>query len=152
MPNIPVMVGCGASVFTLGSAATEADEATTRSLMSAVGLCDVVPESLFDVVTGLSGSGPAYIFILIEALADGGVKMGLPRDLAYKLAAQTVMGAGKMVIETNQHPGKLKDDVTSPGGTTAAGLSFLETKGFRAAVQGAVEEACKRAMAVSKPS
>ncbi|KAI4470495.1 pyrroline-5-carboxylate reductase [Holotrichia oblita] len=129
MPNTPALVRSGASVYVCGSKATESDSNITKKLLESIGTCDQVVEGMLDPITALSGSGPAYIYILIEALADGGVKMGLPRDLAYRLASQTVLGASKMVKETNTHPGVLKDDVTSPAGSTAAGLHFLEQKG-----------------------
>lgn len=129
MPNTPALVRNGATVYVRGVAATSNDSSLTQKLFEAVGTCEEVTESMMDPVTALSGSGPAYIFVLIEALADGGVKMGLPRDLAYRLAAQTVLGAGKLVRETGRHPGQLKDDVTSPAGSTAAGLAFLEQNG-----------------------
>lgn len=144
MPNIPTLVRCGASVFVRGKAATEDDCSLTQVLLESVGTCDEVSEALIDPITALSGSGPGYVFTFIEALADGAVKMGLSRDLAYKLAAQTVMGAGKMVRETGVHPGQLKDDVASPGGSTITGLSFLEKNAFRYIVSGAVEAATMR--------
>lgn len=128
MPNTPMLVKKGASVFVRGTNATKDDVSVTRKLLESVGICEEVPESYLDPVTALSGSGPAYVFVAIEALADGGVKMGLPRELAYKLASQTVLGAGELVLQNInvRHPGQLKDDVTSPAGSTAAGLSFLE--------------------------
>ncbi|KAG5884116.1 hypothetical protein JTB14_009171 [Gonioctena quinquepunctata] len=150
MPNTAALVRSAASVFTRGKNATKADSRITKKLLESIGTCDEVPEGLMDSVTALSGSGPAYIYVLIEALADGGVKMGLPRDLAYRLAAQTVLGAGKMVRDTKMHPGVLKDNVSSPSGTTAAGLHFLEKSGFRAAVIGAVETAALRSIEVAK--
>lgn len=150
MPNIPVLVKSGASVYVRGSNATDKDATLTKRLLNSVGTCDEVPEHLLDVVTALSGSGPAYVYVFIESLADGAVKMGLPRDLAYRLAAQTVLGAGTMVRETKLHPGLLKDDVTSPAGSTAAALHYLEKKNFRAAVIGAVEAATKRCLQVSQ--
>lgn len=129
MPNIPTLVRAGAAVFVRGEKATEQDCTLTQTLFESVGTCDEVTEALIDPITALSGSGPGYVFAMIEAMADGAVKMGLSRDLAYKLAAQTVMGAGKMVRETGIHPGQLKDDVASPGGSTIHGLSFLEKNG-----------------------
>ncbi|MEW6359488.1 MAG: pyrroline-5-carboxylate reductase [Planctomycetota bacterium] len=144
MPNTPCLVGATAAAFALGSHATPADGEFVRSIFDAVGIAFQVDEKLLDAVTGLSGSGPAYIYVAIEALADGGVRMGLPRSIALKLAAQTAMGAAKMVLETGQHPGALKDAVASPGGTTIAGLQALEDRGFRATLIAAVEAATKR--------
>ncbi len=123
---------------------TEKDQQLARRLFEAVGRAVVVEEKLMDAVTGLSGSGPAYVFMAIEALADGGVKMGLPRTVADLLAAQTVLGAARMVLETGEHPAKLKNGVASPGGTTIAGLHRLEQGGLRAALMAAVEAAAKR--------
>jgi len=144
MPNTPALVGCGASVFARGKYASDKDAEITEKLFSAVGIIEEVPEYFIDPVTGLSGSGPAYIYLIIEALADGGVKMGLTRPLAYKLAAQTVLGAGTMVRETNLHPGQLKDDVTSPAGSTIVGIHQLEKHGLRSALISAVEAATLR--------
>lgn len=149
MPNTATLVRCGASVFVRGKGATEDDCSLTQLLLESVGTCDEVTESLIDPITALSGSGPGYVFTMIEAMADGAVKMGLSRDLAYKLAAQTVMGAGKMVIETGSHPAQLKDDVASPGGSTITGLSFLEKNAFRYIVSGAIEAATNRCREVS---
>ena len=115
MPNTPALVSASATAYATGKSATSADAALAHRLFSAVGLAYHVKESLLDAVTGLSGSGPAYIYLIIEALSDGGVASGLPRDVATKLAAQTVLGSAKMVLETGQHPGALKDQVTSPG-------------------------------------
>lgn len=149
MPNTPALVREGASVYVRGSAATDNDSDVTRSLFEAVGTCEEVSEAMMDPITALSGSGPAYVFVMIEALADGAVRMGLPRDLAYRLAAQTVLGSGKLVRETGRHPGQLKDDVTSPAGSTAAGLAHLEQNAFRHAVSGAVESATVRCRQIS---
>ena len=146
MPNTPALVGEGAAAFSLGGTATEDDARFVRSLLGAVGIAVQVPERLIDAVTGLSGSGPAYAFLMIEALADGGVKCGLPRAEALQLAAQTMLGAAKMVLETGQHPGQLKDMVTSPGGTTIAGLAELERAGLRAALIDAVSAATRRSI------
>ena len=145
MPNTPALVGKGASAYALGATATGADGALTEKIFGAVGEVVCVKEALLDVVTGVSGSGPAYIYVVIEALSDGGVLMGLPRDLALKLAAQTVAGAAEMVLKTGQHPAVLKDEVTSPGGTTIAGLEALEAAGLRSAFHRAVRAATERA-------
>jgi pyrroline-5-carboxylate reductase len=144
MPNTPALVGAGATALTGGPHATEADLTVARALFEAVGTVVVVDEPLLDGVTGLSGSGPAYVFLAIEAMADGGVKAGLPRAVAVALAAQTVLGAARLVLETGRHPGELKDMVTSPGGTTIAGVQALEARGFRAALIEAVEAAARR--------
>lgn len=144
MPNTPALVGAGASAFALGKAATAADGELAKKLLSAVGLAWQVKEPLLDAVTGLSGSGPAYVYQFIEALSDGGVAAGLPRDIATKLAAQTVWGGAKMVLETGQHPGALKDQVTSPGGTTIEGLHALEKGRLRATVMSAVRAATEK--------
>lgn len=144
MPNTPALVGSGASAFSRGSAATDADAALVERLLSTVGTVHAVPEKLLDAVTGLSGSGPAYVYQIIEALSDGGVRAGLPRAVATALAAQTVLGAARMVLETGEHPGALKDAVTSPGGTTIAGLHALETGGLRGTLMNAVDAATRR--------
>ncbi len=145
MPNTPCLVGCGASAFSRGAHATDDDAILVQRLLSNVGIAVEVPEKLLDAVTGLSGSGPAYIYQIIESLSDGGVRMGLPRETATKLAAQTVLGAAQMVLSTGQHPAVLKDAVTSPGGTTIAGLHALERGGLRGTLMDAVEAATKRA-------
>ncbi len=144
MPNTPALVGEGASAFALGKSATAADGELAKKLLSAVGVAFQVKESLLDAVTGLSGSGPAYVYQFIEALSDGGVASGLPRDISTQLAAQTVLGAAKMVLETGQHPGALKDQVTSPGGTTIEGLHALEKGKLRATVMSAVRAATEK--------
>lgn len=144
MPNTPCLVGESASAYCTGGTATPEDQQLVARLLSAVGLAVPLPESMLDAVTGLSGSGPAYVCLMIEALADGGVKVGLPRDVALKLAAQTVLGTARMVLETLQHPGQLKDAVASPGGTTIAGLHALERHGVRGALMDAVEAATNR--------
>ncbi|MGL4419996.1 MAG: pyrroline-5-carboxylate reductase [Gemmataceae bacterium] len=145
MPNTPCLVQAAASGFTMGPHTTIDDEQTVTQLMNAVGRAFAVAEPLLDAVTGLSGSGPAFVYMMIEAMADGGVRMGLPRDVAQMLAAQTVLGSAKMVLETGQHPGALKDVVASPGGTTIAGIHALERAGMRAAFMDAIEAATRRA-------
>jgi pyrroline-5-carboxylate reductase len=144
MPNTPCLVGASAGGYAAGQAATADDVARVDRLMSAVGRAFRLPENLLDAVTGLSGSGPAFVYVMIEALSDGGVRVGLPRDVATSLAAQTVFGAAKMVLETGSHPGVLKDMVASPAGTTIAGLHALERGGLRAALMDAVEAATRR--------
>lgn len=150
MPNTPCLVGETASAMCLGGTADENDAAVVKQLFDAVGKIHIVDEKLFSAVTGLSGSGPAYIFLMIEALADGGVKAGLPRDISQQLAAQTVLGSAKMVLETGKHPGVLKDMVTSPAGTTIAGVHELEKAGIRAAFMNAVTGAAARSEELSK--
>jgi pyrroline-5-carboxylate reductase len=144
MPNTPALVGAGASAFALGKNATAADGELAKKLLSAVGVAFQVKESLLDAVTGLSGSGPAYVYSFIEGLSDGGIAAGLPRDMATKLAAQTVLGAAKMVLETGQHPGALRDQVTSPGGTTIEGLHELEKGQLHVVVMNAVRAATEK--------
>ena len=150
MPNTPALVGKGAAAYCLGNLATSEDGETARRLLEAVGLAVAVPERLMDAVTGLSGSGPAYVYMIIEALADGGVCVGLPRADALRLAAQTVLGAATVVLETGEHPAVLKDMVTSPGGTTIAGLAELERCGLRSAMIDAVGAATRKATELGK--
>jgi len=144
MPNTPAQVGAGAAALCRGRHADDAHAALVRRLFEAGGRCVEVPESQIDAVTGLSGSGPAYVCLIIEALADGGVRMGLPRDVALTLAAQTVFGGAKLVLETGEHPAVLKDRVATPGGTTIAGLAALEEAGVRSGLIKAVEAAARR--------
>ena len=141
MPNTPALVGASASAYAAGKNATPDDTQLTQKLLAAVGVAYAVKEALLDAVTGLSGSGPAYVFLIIEALSDGGVAAGLPRDVATKLAAQTLLGSAKMVLETGSHPGALRDMVTSPGGTTIEGLHELELGGVRGSLMNAVRAA-----------
>ncbi|MCK6501616.1 MAG: pyrroline-5-carboxylate reductase, partial [Nitrospira sp.] len=144
MPNTPAVVGTSATAFTLGPGATSADAQKVKELFGAVGLAIEVKETLMDAVTGLSGSGPAYACLFLEAMSDGGVAAGLPRDVATRLAAQTLLGTAHMVLETGLHPGVLKDQVTSPGGTTIEGIHELEKAGFRAGVMSAVRAAAEK--------
>ena len=144
MPNTPCLIGRGASAYSLGATATAADSDTVHQMLAAVGTAWEVPEKFLDAVTGLSGSGPAFVYTMIESLSDGGVLMGLPRDLASALAAQTVAGAAEMVLTTGEHPAQLREEVTSPGGTTVAGLEALEKEGLRAALLQAVRAATCR--------
>lgn len=150
MPNTPCLVGQGASGYAVSPALTEHEVAQIQSMLESVGLAFRLSETLLDAVTGLSGSGPAYVYTMIEALSDGGVNMGLPRDVASSLAAQTVLGAASMVVETGQHPAVLREQVTSPGGTTIAAIQSLEDHGFRSAVLAAVETATQRARELGK--
>lgn len=145
MPNTPCLVRQGASAFSLGQGATDADRTATKKLLGAVGIAFEVAEPLLDAVTGLSGSGPAFVFMAIEALADGGVAAGLPRTLASQFAVQTVLGAAQLVIDTDEHPAILKDRVASPAGTTIAGIQELENAGFRGGLINAVQAAADRA-------
>ena len=150
MPNTPAQIGIGYSAFAKGTGVTDSDGDTARQIFGAVGLVDEVDEKLIDAITGLSGSGPAYIFTVIEALADAGVLMGIPRATAMRAAAQTVAGAAQMVIQTSEHPAALRDNVTSPGGTTIAGLEQLEKHGLRNALLQAVRAATERSKEMAK--
>ena len=150
MPNTPSQIGEGAIALCGGGKATSQDVRFARELFAAVGTTVMVPETHMDAVTGLSGSGPAYIFLIIDALTEGGVKMGLPREVAQSLVLQTIIGSGRMVLETGELPGTLKDLVTSPGGTTIAGLRVLETKGVRDALINAVIAATERSRELSQ--
>ena len=146
MPNTPALVQEGASALARGGFASDEDLKLAETIFASVGRTIIIDESLMDAVTGLSGSGPAYIFLVIEALADSGVKMGLARDASLLLAAQTVLGAARLLLETNEHPGRLKDMVCSPGGTAIAGVHALEQGGLRSTVMNAVETATKRSI------
>lgn len=151
MPNTPALVLSGASVLYCNENVTDNEKNLVKEIFESVGLAQVIEnEALLDPVTGLSGSGPAYVSIFIEALSDGGVKMGLPRDLAHKLAAQTVYGTAKMIIEGDAHPAQFKDKVSSPGGTTIEGIHHLEKGGFRSSTISAVEAATRRSKELSK--
>ncbi len=143
MPNTPAQIGAGAAALSAAVGASKNDVAWVMKLMQSVGTCVEVAESQLHAVTGIAGSSPAYIYLVIEALADGGVAGGLSRDQALKLSAQAVLGAARMVLETGKHPGQLKDQVTSPGGTTIAALRRLEKAGLRSALIEAVD-ACIR--------
>lgn len=150
MPNTPALVMAGASALCRGNHAVEDDLTLTEALFAQVGTTCRVDEKLIDAVTGLSGSGPAYVLAFLEALADGGVKNGLSRDAALTLAAQTLLGTAKLYLETGEHPAALRDKVTSPGGTTIAGLYALEQGCFRATVMGAVDAATARSKELGK--
>ncbi|MBS2012307.1 MAG: pyrroline-5-carboxylate reductase [Deltaproteobacteria bacterium] len=150
MPNTPATALAGATAIAAGTHANDDDLETARALFAAVGRVVTLDETLLDAVTGLSGSGPAYVMLMIEALADGGVKVGLHRDTALLLAAQTVYGSAKLLLETGEHPGRLKDMVTSPGGTAIAGLHTLESGGLRRTLIDAVEAATNRAAALGE--
>jgi pyrroline-5-carboxylate reductase len=144
MPNIPCVVGAGASCYAAGTHASAMDAERVGLILNSFGIALPVDEKYLDAVTGLSGSGPAYVFVLIESLADGGVQVGLPREVALKLALHTVYGAAKLAIDSDKHVGQLKDEVASPGGTTIAGLYALEQRGFRGTVMDAVVKATRR--------
>jgi pyrroline-5-carboxylate reductase len=150
MPNTPALLRQGASALAPGEGVSPEDLERVRKIFEAVGRVVVLEERYLDAVTGLSGSGPAFVFMAIEALSDGGVKMGLSRETATLLSAQTVLGAAAMVLQTGEHPGVLKDRVASPEGTTIAGIHHLEECGFRAALMGAVEAATRRSVELGK--
>ena len=150
MPNAATLVGAGMAALAPGSGATTEDLALALELFKAVGQAVIVEERLMDAVTGLSGSGPAFVAVFIEALTDGGVKMGLPRALAHTMAIQTVLGTARLCLEEELHPALLKDLVTSPGGTTITGLHVLEEGRFRGLVMSAVEAAALRAKELGK--
>ena len=152
MPNTPATVGEGMSAIALGESASSSHAKIAREMFEAVGQVVQVPESLLDAVTGLSGSGPGYVAIMIEALADGGVAAGLPRAIANQLAVQTVLGTAELVKQSSLHPAELKDRVTSPGGTTIAGIARLEASGLRSALIEAVRTASDRSRELGKQS
>ncbi|MCD6415798.1 MAG: pyrroline-5-carboxylate reductase [Planctomycetes bacterium] len=149
MPNTPALVGAGAAAYCLGAGATEGDGAVVEEMLNSVGICVRVEQRHMDAVTGLSGSGPAYIYMVVEALSDGGVEMGLPREIATRLAAQTVLGAAKMALATGKDPGELKGQVTTPGGTTIEGIHALEVAGLRRALIDAVVAATEKSRRLS---
>ena len=150
MPNTPSLIGQGATAYATGDHATPQDAQIAESVFSSVGIVYRVREAALDAVTGLSGSGPAYVFTFVEALADGGVMMGLPRDVALDLAIQTVCGSAQMIRQTNRHPAELREMVASPGGTTMAALETLEARGFRFTVMSAVRAASERAQQLGR--
>ena len=150
MPNTPAMVGEGVLAACRNSFVNDPDWEFSMKLLSCMGLAQEVPENLMDAVTGLSGSAPAFAFLFLEALADAGVRAGLPRAMAQQFAAQVLAGSGKLALETGLHPGQLKDMVTSPAGTTIEGVAALEKNGFRSAVMEAVDAAVKRSQAFHK--
>jgi pyrroline-5-carboxylate reductase len=150
MPNLPCIAGAGAAGYAAGAHATATDLEQVGLILNSFGVGMPVEEKYLDAVTGLSGSGPAYVFLFMEALADGGVQAGLTRDVALKLAMQTVYGAARLALESSKHLGELKDEVASPGGTTIAGIYALEQKGFRGAVMDAVVKATERSKELGK--
>ncbi|MCP4449382.1 MAG: pyrroline-5-carboxylate reductase [Myxococcales bacterium] len=150
MPNTPALVRAGATALCRGQHANAADVAIARAIFDAVGISIVLDESQIDAATGLSGSGPAYVFLILEALADAGVKVGLPRGTSLQLAAQTLMGSAKLLLETDGDPSQLRNMVTSPGGTSLAGLQALEEGGLRTTLSSAVEAATQRAIELGK--
>lgn len=150
MPNTPLAVGEGMTVLAKGVTAGEVGVEIARKIFSCCGQVLELPESQLDAVTGLSGSGPGYLFVIIDAMADAGVLAGLPRDIAIKLAAQTVLGSGKMVLESGLHPAQLRDQVTSPGGTTIEGIVAMEQAGVRAGIMDAVLASFEKSRSFSK--
>ena len=145
MPNTPALIGKGVIALAASPQTPQEKIAFIKKFLEGAGIVDIIDERCMDAVTGLSGSGPAFVYLFIEALADGGVLAGLPRDKALRYAAQTALGSAEMVLEQKKHPGELKDMVTSPGGTTIAGIAALEANSFRGTVIKAVEAAWKRA-------
>ncbi len=152
MPNTPALVDEGATAIAGGRYAEDIHVSRARAIFEAVGTVEVLPEGMMDAVTGLSGSGPAYVYMIIEALTDGGVKQGLPRAQALRLAAQTVYGSAKLVLETGRHPAILRDEVTTPGGTAIAAVADLENHGLRTMLINAVATATKRSEELSRPN
>jgi len=152
MPNTPSLVGAGASAYCCGTGVTAEHQEVVESMLNSVGMTVEVDENQMDAVTGLSGSGPAYVCLMIEALADGGVLSGLPRQLAMQLATQTVLGTAQMIAETGRHPGELKDAVASPGGTTIAALAVLEQNGVRGSLAQAVAASARRSHELRQPT
>ncbi len=150
MPNTPCLIDQGATAIARGAHATEEHLHLADAIFKAVGKVEVLAEPLLDAVTGLSGSGPVYIYMVIEAMTDGGVKMGIPRPAALRLSAQTVLGAAKLVLETGKHPAILKDEVTTPGGTAIAAIHELEAKGLRTVLIDAIQTATNRSKELSK--
>lgn len=150
MPNTPAFVDAGATPLSQSAGASDQDLRLAKTIFEAIGIVEIIPEKLMDAVTGLSGSGPVYIFMIIEALTDGGVKMGLPRKIAHRLAAQTVFGSAKLVLETGKHPAILKDEVTTPGGTAIEGIHELESRGLRTDLMHAVIAATRRSEELSR--
>ena len=150
MPNTPALVGAGITAFSPGKQVSRKDIEIAEAVFSSVGRVVQVQEKCMDAVTALSGSGPAYVFLILEALADGGVHEGLPRDIAQELAVHTVLGAARLLIEKNEHPSRLRDQVTSPGGTTIAGLLELEKRGLRSALMNAIKSAAARSRELKK--
>jgi len=150
MPNTPCMVGEGMAALDMDHSLTDEELLFAQEIFNSIGQAVMVPSNLMDAVTGVSGSGPAYVYMFIEAMADAGVKAGFSRELAYRFAAQTVVGAGKMVLNSGKHPGELKDAVCSPRGTTIEAVSCLEHGGFRAAVMDAVDASVKKAQEIAK--
>ena len=145
MPNTPSLIGLGATAYAVGDHATPHDAAVAERIFSSVGIVYRVREAVLDAVTGLSGSGPAYVFTFLEALTDGGVMMGLPRDVALDLAIQTVIGSAEMLRQTKLHPAQLREMVASPGGSTMAAMETLEANGLRSTIMSAVRTAAERA-------
>lgn len=152
MPNTPSSILAGVTALSFGAHVSDLHRAVAKTIFEAVGKVVVLEETLMDAVTGLSGSGPAYIYVIIEALADGGVRMGLPRQVAEMLAAQTVLGSARMLLESGEHPGRLKDRITSPAGTTIAGIEQLEARRFRGTLISAVEAATNRSLELRSSS